>query len=80
MTWFYLSFADPHRPEGTQFLGGLYIEAKTLPEALTASHVRGLNPGGGVQVVGPIPDEMMDKNVPVADRHRLLSRKELEAC
>jgi hypothetical protein len=25
--WFYISFADPHRPKGTQFLGGCYVRA-----------------------------------------------------
>lgn len=31
MSWFYISFADPHRPTGTQFLGGCFVQAVADP-------------------------------------------------
>lgn len=74
--WWYLSFADPNRPTGTQFLGGLYIDAPSLPDALTKSHLLGLNPGGEVMFV-EMPMEFFE-NVPEDMRLRLLSREELE--
>ncbi len=69
---FYMSFADGTRPRGTQFLGGLFIRAKSLTGALQASHQQGLNPGGEVQatiVKAPIEEKWIG---------RLMSRAELE--
>lgn len=77
MTWFYMSFADSSLPTGTQFLGGCYVEADSLPEALTWTHAEGVNPGGEVQV-HELPADAVEENVPVADRFRLLTRAEIE--
>ena len=77
-SWFYMSFADASLPEGQQFLGGIYVRGATLPEALTRSHLLGINPGGEVKTIGPLPSQVMDENVPEADRERLLSREEVE--
>lgn len=77
-TWFYLSFADAELPKGQQFLGGAYVRAASLPEAITCSHQLGINPGGEVQVLGPLSAQDMDKNVPEEKRERLLSRDEVE--
>lgn len=69
---FYMSFADGTRPKGTQFLGGLFIRAKSFTGALQASHQRGLNPGGEVQVV------VVKKSIEEKWIGRLMSRAELE--
>lgn len=68
---FYLSFADGQLPKGQQFLGGLFIRAKSLTGALQASHQQGLNPGGEVQAVVQAPIEAKWIG-------RLMSRAELE--
>lgn len=49
MIW-WLSFADPARPSGSQFLGCVLIEALSMIEAVQAAHYRDINPGG--QVMG----------------------------
>jgi hypothetical protein len=78
--WFYMSFCDANLPEGQQFLGGVYVRGVTPEEALTRSHLLGINPGGEVECVGPLPEWMLDQNgVPEADRERLLTRGEVEA-
>src|ERR1051325_6072421 len=69
---FYISFADGRLPKGTQFLGGLFIRAKTLTGALQASHQRKLNPGGEALVTlvkYPVDSKWIG---------RLMSRAELE--
>ena len=75
--WFYMSFCNADLPEGEQFLGGLYIRGATIKEALTRSHLLGLNPGGEVAFEGPLPGELVELNVPLEQRERLLTRKEL---
>lgn len=71
--WF-LSFADGSRLRGSQFLGGLYLRAKTLSGVLVRSHRESLNPGGEMQAC------IVDPRITVEDRWigRLLTREELE--
>ena len=72
--WFWLSFVDPRRPEGSRFLGVAIVgPVSDFREAIPLSHVRGCNPGGqvcGHPVIGDIA------LVPVAFRHRLLTLEE----
>jgi hypothetical protein len=75
--WFYLSFADGDLPDGQQFLGGAYVQAFNEGAAVGRSHKLGINPGGEVRILGPLPAEQLDANVPAADRERLLTREEL---
>lgn len=79
--WFYMSFADPELPEGTQFLGGAYVEAYTLEDAIAASHLLGINPGGEIQMAEIAQDyvKYFEQKVPEADRNRLLTREEIES-
>lgn len=49
-----------------------------LAAALNRSHALGINPGGEVKTIGPIPDDLMDEQVLESDRERLLTRAELE--
>lgn len=51
-TYWHMSFVDTEGPDGDRWLGGLNTEADTFAEALTWSHVSGLNPGGEIQFVG----------------------------
>lgn len=75
--WFYLSFCDPDRPKGKQFLGGCYVPAHDAAGAVTFSHLLTCNPGGEVAVVGPIPPAVLKAAVPEADRCRLLRADEI---
>jgi hypothetical protein len=71
----WMSFADPGAPEGTQFLGVVIIQAPSCPAAVTRSHQAGVNPGGEIAVAGPIPPELIGAEW----RDRLLTRDEAEA-
>lgn len=51
----WLSFCDPDRPKGTQFLGVAIVCADTLPVAAAVAHVLGINPGGQISSFGPMP-------------------------
>jgi len=52
MFW-WLSFADGTLPRGSQFLGGVLIEAESFVDAIERSHALGINPGGEVKGAGP---------------------------
>ncbi len=58
---FYLSFADSTRPVGTQWLGGCFVEAKSLVGAIEEARRLGCNPGG----------EVMSLEVPLLERAHL---------
>lgn len=73
--WFWLSFADPNLPKGTQFLGGCIVQAGSFLGAVSAANQLGINPGGEVQGV-EIPK---GAGLPEAFRNRLLTRDEIDA-
>jgi hypothetical protein len=76
----WLSFVDPDRsaPPGQQtpgeggFLGVAICEGDTLADAITRSHLLGVNPGGQVAARGPLPAWMIGPQW----RDRLLSKDE----
>src|SRR5882757_8448087 len=72
--WWWLSFADPELPEGSQFLGVVIIEARGMMGAVTLATMLGLNPGGEIQGV-TLPDEV---EVPADWTCRLLTKAEAE--
>jgi hypothetical protein len=58
MAYHWLSFCDPGRPRGSQFLGCSIVEAPDFLAAVTTAHALGCNPGGecqGVEFTTPIP-------------------------
>lgn len=72
--WWWLSFADPGKPTGEQFLGVIIVLAGGIGEATQKLWDMGINPGGEVRAY-PIPEE----HVPDEQyRNKLLSREELE--
>ena len=79
----WLSFCDPdkappeaeQRPGGPSFLGVVIVQALTGVAAVTRSHVLGVNPGGQVAIMGPIPAAFIGAQY----RDRLLSAAEAEA-
>ncbi len=70
--WWWLSFCDPDRPEGEQFLGVALVQAEDEYGVAPAAWVAGCNPGGEIGMMR-IPDKVP---VPVEYQHRLLSRAE----
>ena len=71
MTWWWLSFADGHRPRGKQFLGVVMVSGETIGDAIQEAWRRNINPGGEVQ--GICLDEV---EAPAAWRNRLLTKKQ----
>ncbi len=51
MSYFYLSFCDPGRPKGQQFLGATVVDADGPEGAIARARVLGVNPGGEVAIV-----------------------------
>lgn len=73
-TVFWMSFADPDLPEGSQFLGVVIIRAENIAAAITLSHANGLNPGGEIEIL-----EMPDNVAPPPEwMDRLLDRDAAE--
>lgn len=73
MAWYYFSFAKE------KFYGGVYAEGSTHLAAYVKLNQRGLNPGGEVAILGPLPEGMFEEEVPESDRWRLLTKEEVEA-
>lgn len=46
--WWWLSFCDPARAQGDQFLGACIVEGRTIPDAVRQAWRVGSNPGGEV--------------------------------
>lgn len=71
---FWLSFADPNLPAGSQFLGVVIVPLDDFELAVAWTHFLGLNPGG--EVMGyPIPPGY-EHQIDPADVGRLLSKTE----
>lgn len=52
--WWWLSFADPDAPPGSQFLGLCLVPGGNIVQASTSAHTFGCNPGG--EIAGwPLP-------------------------
>lgn len=71
----WLSFCDPEKPEGQQFLGVCILFAPDFGTAVAGASTMGLNPGG--EVLGSELPETTE--VDLAWMERLLSRAEAEA-
>ena len=67
MGLWWLSFADPDQPKGSQFLGVAIVDAVCFEEAVVWSHMLGCNPGGEVQGV-----DISEEQVPKDFLHRIL--------
>lgn len=67
----WLSFADPARPKGQQFLGVSVVRAESFTQAVFQARSLGINPGGQVQGF-----EVESGTIPEGDIERLLSRDE----
>jgi hypothetical protein len=72
--WFWISFADPDKPEGDQFLGVVVVQGGGMQEAIQNAWSMGINPGGQVMAFELLDDEVPDEQY----RRRLMSKEELE--
>jgi hypothetical protein len=70
----WLSFCDPDKPEGSQFLGVALVEGSDAVDAVKQAHRLQCNPGGEVCGV-PAPDAIATRIAPEW-RDRLLSKQE----
>ena len=73
-SFWWLSFADPERPKGEQFLGAAIVPGYNMGSAVLAAHMLGCNPGGEVQGFPILPDA----DIPDGFRDRLLSREDID--
>lgn len=78
MSYWWMSFCDPKRPKGDQFLGALIVQADSHQAMLSRSWYLGLNPGGEV-VFFEIPKQYNERIPPDWIETRLLTREECEA-
>jgi hypothetical protein len=72
MASWWLSFADPDKPKGSQFLGLVIIEADDPEGAIQEAHRKRINPGGEVAMTRVPDDFALDM------RDRLLTKAEAE--
>jgi hypothetical protein len=80
MALWWLSFVDPHRPEGTRFLGVALVEAETMADALRRAWRSGCNPGGEVEAYELPLDKLTTRGrlrLARAPRHVLLDADDL---
>lgn len=50
MKWFWLSFCDPEKTPGEQFLGVSIVEAPDMATAPLTAWYMGCNPGGEIRI------------------------------
>ena len=65
----WMSFCDPDKPKGQQFLGVAIVEAPGFIHAHQKAWALGINPGGQIQAsqVDGVPAEYHDKLLSLAD-------------
>lgn len=73
--WWWLSFCDPERPTGRQFLGAAMVQAPNSLMAVSEAHRLKINPGGEVALLD-LSGVEMDYAKPWWNR--LLSQAEIE--
>lgn len=72
--WWWLSFCDPRRPKGSQFLGVAIVRGRGMGTAVAEAHKRGCNPGGEVQGLSLPPWA----TPPKTHVNRLLAKAEID--
>ena len=68
----WLSFCDPDKPKGSQFLGVIVIRALGLSDAILKTHSMGINPNG--QIMSYVMD---DDEIKPEHFNQLLSAEQL---
>ena len=75
MTFWWLSFADPAKPVGEQFLGAAIVEGEDIKDAVAAAWLNACNPGGEIEW-REFPSDIWP---PPKFRNQLLSRADIDA-
>lgn len=75
--WWWLSFVDPARAPGTQFLGAVALEVPNNVDPIVHAHAVGVNPGGEVAFVFMEPERVAA--IPHNMRNRLLTKEEAKS-
>jgi hypothetical protein len=78
MTYYWLSFADPARHKGEQFLGASIVAADDAKAAVERAWALGINPGGEVRIAKIPRDQLQD--FPLDWHNRLVSKVELNTA
>lgn len=73
MGLWWLSFADPKKEPGSQFLGVIIIRARGMREAMSDCWDQGINPGGEVRGV-----DLGNPNIHPKYLGRLLTKEQAE--
>jgi hypothetical protein len=77
MSFWWMSFCDPDRPEGDRFIGALVIRADNAHEMIDRSWALDLNPGGEIAFF-EIPKQYEPRIPPDWIETRLLTKTECE--
>lgn len=72
----WLSFCDPDKPTGTQFLGACIVEADNFGDAIVIAHILKINLGGEVKGCKFICGDTL--TVPLEYMNRLLSKDDID--
>jgi hypothetical protein len=81
MGLWWLSFCDPAKPKGEQFLGVALVEADDLPSATRRAWREGCNPGGEIAGFDLPLNKMPNARRVIlakAPHHTLLSKAQLD--
>lgn len=80
MARWWLSFCDPDRPEGEQFLGVCIVEAADITTCTKVAWALGINPGGETKMMKIVPEHAARLSFDLADYYdRLLPPEEARA-
>lgn len=75
MKLMYLTFADPGKPVGKQFLGAAIVRASNIFEAAQVAWYLGLNPAGGEVYALDVP---MQTKIPAQYIERFLTKQDID--
>ena len=75
-SFIWMSFCDPFKPKGQQFLGVIITQSLGLTHAMRKTHELGINPGGEIQSYILPPGTLLDAKY----LDRLMQKEELEAA
>ncbi len=75
--WWWLSFADPDKPEGQRFAGVCIVQGSNMEDAVSEAWRRKCNPGGEIMALAL--GYLTEEKVPLECRNRLMSGEEVRA-
>jgi hypothetical protein len=79
LSWYWLSFSDPHNMPGHQFLGACFVPGTDSRKAIERAHNEHCFPGDVAEVVsvGPISEIYINNKVPRRYRCVLLNQQQM---